>query len=65
VESPEIVESEASGTVSVEDGIPVLMPVPGRIGRALSKDRVLIVLLQPMIYIEEEEREKARQGGKR
>jgi hypothetical protein len=63
VESPEIVESASSTTVTVGDGCVALMPVHARLGRAAARDKVLVLLIQPLLYIEEEEKERARQAN--
>src|SRR5262249_19122231 len=59
IEIPDLEELTATGTVEIEDGHVALVPVAGTAG---SGERVRFLLVQPLIYIEEEERERA---GKR
>jgi hypothetical protein len=57
VESPNLRDSSATATVDVDDGDYALVPVPYR-PASLAKDRILVLLVQAVVYIEEEERER-------
>jgi len=59
VESPRLANSSTTGEVEVEDGTALLLPVGYRSRIAKDNDRVWVLLLRPIIYIEEEEKAKA------
>jgi hypothetical protein len=58
VETPKLVESSITGTVEVGDGEPILVPVHYLPSEVKAKDRVLVLVVRPVIYIEEEEKER-------
>lgn len=58
VEVPDLTESSATFGIEVDDGEPVLLPVPA--AGAKDKDRVRLLLVRPTIYIEEEEKERKK-----
>jgi hypothetical protein len=60
VEIPNLLDRTTSATLKVGDGEIVLIPVLSRPKVPKARDRVLVLLVQPMIYIEEEEREKKK-----
>jgi len=60
VEIPNLRNSSATATVEVEDGEFALVRIPYR-PATLAKDRVLVLVVRPVIYIEEEERERKKQ----
>lgn len=56
VDVPELQETSVSASVTVGDGLLILVPVRARIpGVTVRKDHVLVMLLRPTIYIREEE----------
>jgi hypothetical protein len=57
-EDPRIAEVSAATTVKLDDGVSAIVPVPrARVGGA-EPDKVQLLLLHPVIRIEEEERER-------
>ena len=60
VESPDLAESSTATTVQADDGELVLLPVRYLPPAAREKGRVLVMLVRPLIYIEEEERERKK-----
>jgi hypothetical protein len=59
VESPRLESSSTTGEGEVDDGTALLIPVGYRSQTAKADDRVWVLLLRPIIYIEAEEKEKA------
>jgi hypothetical protein len=55
VESPNVRKTSLTATLEIEDGQAVLMPVEYRPPGAAAKDRVWVMLAEPMIWIEEEQ----------
>jgi hypothetical protein len=62
VETPKLRELSTAATVQVGDGRFVLVPVLFRPKAVKAKDRVLVLLVRPIIYIEEEERERKKKN---
>jgi hypothetical protein len=56
VEVPKLFESATKGTIEIGDGGLLLMPVRYRSREAKDKGRFWVLLVRPIIYIEEEER---------
>ena len=56
VEVPKLFESTTKGSIEVEDGVLLLMPVRFRSREARDKGRVWVLLVRPTIHIDEEER---------
>jgi hypothetical protein len=56
IERPNWREASSTATLQVDDGEWLLVPVLSRPKSGKLKDRVLVLLVRPMIYIEEEER---------
>lgn len=63
VEHPELAESSVTASVTADDGAYVLVPVRYLPAAVKDKDRVLVILLRPIIYIEEEEQARKKKGG--
>ncbi|MCI0638799.1 MAG: hypothetical protein L0Y72_09840 [Gemmataceae bacterium] len=55
LDSPNLRKSSLSGTIEIDDGQPILMAVDYRPPDA--KDRRCVLLAEPMLYIEEEQRQ--------
>jgi hypothetical protein len=62
VDVPELVKETTAATVQIDDGALLLMPVPSLPRASKAKDRVLLMVIEPRIYIEEEEKERSKQG---
>jgi hypothetical protein len=62
IEVPQLLETSTSGAVQVGDGLSVLLPVPSRSESVKGKGHVRLLLVTPLIYMEEEERAKAKNG---
>src|SRR5205085_2532871 len=60
VEVPSFADASRTATVEVGDGEQIVVPVQMRLPAAQKKGRMLVLLVQPVIRIEEEEREKKR-----
>jgi hypothetical protein len=63
IEVPQLLDTSISGTVHIGDGISVLVRVQSRPESVKGKERVQVLLVTPLIYIEEEERAKAKNGS--
>lgn len=64
IEVPHIVESSTSATIEVKDGNYLLVPVRYQPPAAKDKDRVLVLLVQPDIYIEAEQKYMREQAAR-
>jgi hypothetical protein len=62
VEVPDLATSTTLASVEADDGQAVLVPVPYQPPGA-RKDRVRLLFVRPLIYIEEEERVRRENGG--
>jgi hypothetical protein len=62
LERPEFVESSSSATFKVEDGQLILLPLHCLPKTVNGKKRVKLLLIQPIIYIEEEEKLRRKLG---
>jgi hypothetical protein len=60
IEVPKLKETSVAETMELSDGVHAVLTIP-YLPATLAKDKVLILLLQPVIRIEEEEREKAKE----
>jgi len=60
IEVPNLSDRTATASLKVGDGETVLVSVPWRPKAVKARDRVLVLLVQPTIYIEEEERERKK-----
>jgi hypothetical protein len=63
IEVPQLLHTSISGAIQVGDGISVLLPIQSRPQAAKGKEHVRLLLVTPVIYIEEEERAKAANGS--
>ena len=63
-DAPQTATSSATATIQVEDGDAVLVPLLYRPKEAKAKDRVLFLVVRPVIYIEEEERMRKAEAEK-
>jgi hypothetical protein len=61
-ESPNLRRTSVTGTVQVPDGNPILMPVDYRPPDKGSEDKVWLLVARPLIWIEEEVRERKKEG---
>ena len=61
VETPNLRKTETTVTAEIDDGLWVLLPLSYTRRGDTAKKTVLLALVQPTIYIGEEEREKLRQ----
>jgi hypothetical protein len=59
IDVPKLKETSVTETLEVGDGVHSVLTVPYR-PATLAKDKVLILLMQPVIRIEEEERERGK-----
>ncbi|HKB42122.1 MAG TPA: hypothetical protein VKD72_37190 [Gemmataceae bacterium] len=59
VETPRLVSSSTTGEGEIDDGTALLIPVRYRSQTAKDNDRVWVLFLRPLIYIEAEEKERA------
>jgi hypothetical protein len=63
-EAPKVEESSVAAKLEVADGITILLPVPDQpVAKKGNKARVRVLLVHPTIYIEEEEKERRKNGG--
>jgi hypothetical protein len=62
VESPNLRRTSVTGAVQIPDGNPILMPVEYRPPDKGSEDKVWLLMARPFIWIEEEVRERKKQG---
>jgi hypothetical protein len=63
IEVPQLLDTSIAGTIHVGDGISLLVPVQSRPESVKGKERVQVLLVTPLIYIEEEERAKQKNGS--
>jgi hypothetical protein len=63
IEVPHLLHTSVSGAIQVGDGISVLLPIQSRPQAVKGKEYVRLLLVTPVIYIEEEERAKAANGS--
>jgi hypothetical protein len=63
IEVPNVRNTSIKGTVQLLDGSPFIMPVAYRPPGKENEDKIWLLVARPMIWIEEEERERKKDGG--
>jgi hypothetical protein len=63
VERPKLEEASSSATFEVGDGESILVPLHFLPAAAREKDRVWLLVVQPLIHIEAEEQERNKKGS--
>lgn len=63
VEVPDLVETSTTAKLTVGDSVALVLPLPPLPGPALAKGKTRVLLVRPVIRIEEEERAKPTPGS--
>lgn len=62
IEVPDMVQSSRTSSITVGDGVPLLLRLPPPPGAGKADKRVSVLVVTPIIHIEEEEKVKAKEA---